>query len=209
MKKLAVVMLLAVVFCLPVVSVFAGERTNLELIPKVGWLFNPETKVTNGKESLATYKDSTFSAGADMFFDLQNNMFVGFGFMWGNNHRFTDRNKNKIGFTNIYAALKYKFLVNGNEQSPIYLYPLINLGIAAPGWEAEFKNGIENYEITAGFYWGVGLGIEVHNVILEVLYACDYAKEKYDARSFGRSIPKDDDITYTAFRINIGYKFNL
>ena len=72
MKKLAVVMLLAVLFCLPVVSVFAGERTNLELIPKVGWIFNPDVKVTNGKESVNEYKESAFSAGADMFFDLQN-----------------------------------------------------------------------------------------------------------------------------------------
>ena len=208
MKKLAVVMLLAVLFCLPVVSVFAGERTNLELIPKVGWIFNPDVKVTNGKESVNQYKDSTVSAGADLFFDLKNNMFVGFGFMWGNNHRFTDRNKNKIGFTNIYAALKYKILVNGDEQAPIYLYPLINLGIACPSWDAEFTN-VHNYEMTAGFYWGVGLGVEFCNIILEAIYGCDYAREKYDMRTYGGTVSKDDDITYTAFRINIGYKFNL
>jgi hypothetical protein len=205
MKKLAVVMLLAVLFCLPVVPVFAGEKINLELIPKVGWLIKPEftTKIYGKKYSDG--KDSSFSAGADVFVDLKNNMFAGVGFMWGSNHKL-DSEKNKYGFTNIYAAFKYKFLVNNNEECPLYLYPLVQLGLGLPS--CDMSSTPANFKKTPGFYWGVGLGVEFHNIILEAIYGCDYAKMKWDEddKSLGT---QRRDYSYTAFRINIGYKFNL
>ena len=205
MKKLAVVMVLAVVFCLPVVSVFAGERTNLELIPKVGWLIKPEfTAKLNGKKDSYS-KDSAFSAGADLFLDLKNNMFAGVGFMWGNNHKVSDnryQNKNKYGFTNIYATFKYKFLVNNNEENPLYLYPLAQLGVGLPSYKLDSTPS--NFKMTPGLYWGVGVGVEYYNVIFEAIYGCNYATMKWDD---SRAVK--GDYTATAFRLNVGYKFSL
>ena len=205
MKKLAVVMLLAVVFCLPVVPVFAGEKINLELIPKVGWLIEPEFTIKMDGQKIAEGKDSAFSAGADLFVDLKNNMFAGFGFMWGSNHKF-ESGKSKFGFTNIYATFKYKLLANNNEESPLYLYPLVQLGLGLPSYNLDPTPA--NFKMTPGFYWGVGLGAEFHNIILEAIYGCDYAKMKWDEadKSLGT---QRIDFSYTAFRINIGYKFNL
>ena len=135
-----------------------------------------------------------------MFFDLQNNFFLGAGLVWGQNTKYDSRLDEEIGFTNLYAALKYKFLANGSDEDPFFIYPLIQLGVGLPGWK--YDGPIENYEIAGGFYWGVGVGGEIKNIVIELIYGCDYATRK------GAHI-KNSDFTYTAFRINVGYKFAL
>lgn len=202
MKKSLLGLLLAVALVLPVVPAFANDDSNLELIPKVGWLFTPEATFKHGSDKESTSKDSTFSVGADLFFDMENNLFLGFGLVWGNMNKFASNADNKMGFMNIYAALKYKVLVNGNEEVPVYLYPLVNLGIGVPSYE--ISPSPADYEMTPGFYWGVGAGVEFFNIILEAIYGCNYATEK-----FRNPNNIENDITYTAFRINVGYRFEL
>lgn len=203
MKKSLLCLLLAVALVLPVVPIFADDDLNLELIPKVGWLFTPEMtgKVNGDKQSFS--KDSTFSIGADLFFDMENNMFLGGGLVWGNNHKINESD-NKFGFMNIYVALKYKVLINGNEEAPVYLYPLVNLGVGFPSSEVDTPLGT-NFKMTTGFYWGAGIGFEFCNIILEGIYGCDYSTIKFDNESGSL----ENNVTYTAFRINLGYKFNL
>jgi hypothetical protein len=198
MKKLVVSLLLAVVLVAPA---FAKD---MELIPKVGYLFTPEVTVDVDGKNASSSSDSAFCTGLELFFDMDNNFFLGFGVMWGQNHKFNSVSANKIGFTNIYGELKYKFLVNISQNDSLFIYPLVQLGFGAPGWE---YNGYHlNYTIEGLGYWGLGAGCEYKNIIFELIYGCDYAVEKYiqsDHRDF------KNDITYTAFRINIGYKFDL
>lgn len=200
MKKSILAMLLAVALIAPV---FAVEDTSLELIPKVGYLFSPT--LTSDKDNKDYSKDSAFSIGADMFFDMDNNIFVGVGLMYGTIHK-TDKDSDaKFGFTNIYAALKYKFLANDNQEDPLYVYPLLNLGYGVAGYEVEMPAEVKNYTIDGGFYWGLGVGGEYKNIILEFIYGCNYATAKYTSPYINYS----SDSSYKAFRINVGYKFNL
>lgn len=196
MKKIFVTLFLAVALVVPV---FATDDTDLELIPKIGYLFSPEITA----DSNSTSNESAISLGVDLFFDMQNNFFLGAGLVWGQNHKEDDVSDKKVGFTNAYAALKYKFLVNGSETDPFYIYPLAQIGFGMPGWDV--SGYFSDYKIDGGFYWGLGIGGEIKNIIVEFIYGCNYATEKYsfDHHDFSQ------DFTYTAFRINVGYKFVL
>ncbi|MCR4663103.1 MAG: porin family protein [Endomicrobiaceae bacterium] len=197
MKKILTAVLLAVALVVPA---FAADDTNLELIPKIGYLFSPEVTMKDGGRTISSSKESALSLGAELFFDMQNNFFLGVGLVWGQNHKIDSNLDNKIGFTNLYAALKYKLLVNDSQDDPCFVYPLLHLGIGLPGWE--YSGPVRNFEIEGGFYWGLGVGGEFKNIILELIYGCDYATQKGDGM-------KSIDLSYTAFRINVGYKFNL
>ncbi len=196
MKKIFVTLFLAVALVVPV---FATDDTDLELIPKIGYLFSPEITA----DSNSTSNESAISLGVDLFFDMQNNFFLGAGLVWGQNHKEDDISDKKVGFTNAYAALKYKFLVNASEDDPFYIYPLAQIGFGMPGWDV--SGYFSDYKIDGGFYWGLGIGGEIKNIIVEFIYGCNYATEKYsfDHHDFSQ------DFTYTAFRINVGYKFIL
>ena len=196
MKKLFAVLCLTAALVLPV---FAADDTSLELIPKIGYLFSPEVTMKDGGRSFSDSKDSAISIGAELFFDMQNNFFLGAGLVWGANHKFNDADL-KVGFTNVYAAAKYKFLVNDSEEDPFYLYPLAQIGAGLPGWE--YSGFLRDFEVAGGFYWGLGIGGEVKNIVIELIYGCNYATVK-------ASNAEDTDATYTAFRINVGYKFIL
>ncbi|WP_413853503.1 outer membrane beta-barrel protein [Candidatus Ruminimicrobium bovinum] len=196
MKKIFTALLLAVALVAPALA----SDTNLELIPKIGYLFSPEVTIDNNGKKESFSSDSAISVGADLFFDMENNFFLGIGLVWGQNHKVDSKSDNKIGFTNLYAAIKYKFLVNGSQDDPCFIYPLAQLGIGLAGWN--YSGPISNYEIESGFYWALGVGGEFKNIILELIYGCDYGKQKGDG-------VKSVDLSYTAFRINVGYKFNL
>ena len=103
----------------------------MELIPKIGYLFSPEAKIDSSTSS----DESTFSLGVELFFDMDSNFFLGGGFMWANYHKIDSRSDNKLGFSNLYAAAKYKLLVNGAENDPFFLYPLVQIGVSIPSWE--------------------------------------------------------------------------
>ena len=196
MKKILVTLFLTATLTAPALA------DNMELIPKLGYLFSPEL-TQRPEEKITTSKDSAISLGAELFFNMDNNFFLGFGIMWGQKHKFSNSG-NKIGFTNIYGELKYKFLVNISQNDSLFIYPLVQLGFGIPDWE---YNGYHlNYKIEGQGYWGLGVGSEYKNIIFEIMYGCDYAVEKYiqsDHRDF------KNNMSYTAFRINIGYKFDL
>lgn len=196
MKKILTAVFLAVALVAPA---FASD-TDLELIPKIGYLFSPEVTTKADGRSVSDSKDSALSIGAELFFDMQNNFFLGAGLIWAANHKFSDGDM-KVGFTNVYVAAKYKFLASGSEDDPFYIYPLAQLGAGLPGWE--YSGPWRDFEVAGGFYWGLGVGGEVKNIVIELIYGCNYATVK------ASNIPKDIDMTYTAFRINVGYKFIL
>jgi hypothetical protein len=195
MKKFLTAVFLAAALVAPA---FASD-TDLELIPKLGYLFSPEVTLKADGQSVSDSKDSAISFGAELFFDMQNNFFLGGGLIWAENHKFTEGDM-KVGFTNVYAAAKYKLLASGSEEDPFYLYPLVQIGAGLPGWE--YSGMLRDFEVAGGFYWGLGIGGEVKNIVIELIYGCNYATMK-------ASNAKDTDMTYTAFRINVGYKFIL
>jgi len=192
MKKIFAAFVLAAALVAPALA----SDTNLELIPKIGYLFSPEVTAKIDGKTVSNSEDSAISIGADLFFDMENNFFLGIGLVWGQNTKFDKHVDEKIGFTNLYAAIKYKFDING---SGYFIYPLLQLGLGIPGWEA--SGPWSDYEINGGFYWGLGVGGEFSNVIVELIYGCNYATRKISGHS--------DDFSCTAFRINVGYKFNL
>ena len=191
MKKLAVVLFLAVALVVPVLA----EKPNMELIPKIGYLFSPEMKYEDINDTFSD--ESAISFGAELFFNMRNNFFLGGGFMWGDIHKLNSKSDDKVGFSNLYAAAKYKILVNGTEENPFFLYPLAQLGVGFGRCEVKDSNT----EIDGGLYWGLGAGVEIANIVAEFIYGCNYGEAKAGHLSV--------DLTYTAFRINVGYKFEL
>jgi hypothetical protein len=186
MKKIITALFLAVTLVAPALA------DGMELIPKIGYLFSPEITIDGHSAS----KDSAISIGAELFFDMQNNFFLGAGLIWGQNTKFDKYADEKIGFTNLYAAAKYKFEIN---DSNCFIYPLFQIGFGMPGWEA--SGDFHDYELDSGFYWGAGIGAEISNIVIDFIYGCNYATRKINGHS--------DDFSYTAFRINVGYKFDL
>jgi len=197
MKKILSALFLAAALVAPAFA----DRPNMELVPKIGYLFSPEITVDGNSSS----KDSAISIGAEFFVELQENFLVGGGLMWGDNTKYDKHVDDKIGFTNVYAEVKYKFLVNGSEDNPFFLYPLAQLGIGAPGWDVDLPSHVWDYEIESGVYWGLGAGVEIANIVVEFIYGCNYATQKYSDPSGSHK----QDFSYTAFRINAGYKFAI
>ena len=75
MKKIFLALFVAAVLVMPALA----EKPDMELIPKIGYLFSPE--LTNDGKSSS--EDSAISIGADFFINVQDNLFVGGGIMWG------------------------------------------------------------------------------------------------------------------------------
>lgn len=194
MKKSLLGLLLAVALVVPAFA------TDMELVPKVGYLFSPEMTVSKNGKSISSSNESAVSLGADLFFDMGNNLFLGAGLVYGTEVKVNDASDDKFGFTNLYATLKYKALVNASEDDPFYVYPFANLGIGFPGYEVH--NTGPNFTMDAGLYWAIGVGGEYKNIILEAMYGCNYS-------SMGSDGSEKVDFSYTAFRINVGYKFNI
>ena len=186
MKKIIVALFFAAALVAPALA------DGLELIPKLGYLFSPEITIDGHSDS----EDSGIQVGAEVFFDMQNNFFLGAGLLWGQNTKYNKNIDEKIGFTNLYATAKYKIEIN---DSSCFIYPLLQLGFGMPGWEV--SGYFHDYELDSGFYWGAGVGAEICNIIIDFIYGCNYATRKIGSHS--------DNFTYTAFRINVGYKFAL
>ncbi len=212
MKKLFATLFLIVTLITPVL---AENDKILEVIPKVGYVFSPEI---TPKEGYSVSAGSLLSLGAEILFDTKSNLFLGVGGMWGQDTHIKHSNTD-IGFTNIYSEGKYKFLVNRSKKDPLFVYPLLQLGVGFPSWSAPNSVYIKDVEIVPGFYWGTGIGIEYRNVVLEFIYGCNYSKNRYKGLKPGEDEEFDteddyfgneeDPFSYTAFRINIGYKFEI
>jgi len=206
MKKSLLGLLLAVALIVPV---FASQDKNFEIVPKIGYLFSPDITADFEGNKYSKTNDSVFSFGADFFYNLQNNFFVGLGITDSIKGQISNINDLdvKVSFLNIYATLKYKFLVNSTEEDPLFVYPLINLGIGLPFHDVTFPEVASepDYNMSTGFYWAAGIGGEYKNIILELVYGCNYSSVEVKANGDKVS----SNISYTAFRINVGYKFVL
>ena len=218
MKKLFATLFLIVTLITPVL---AENDKILEVIPKVGYVFSPEI---TPKEGSSVSAGSLLSIGAEIFFDTKINLFLGVGGMWGQDTSVKHSNLD-MGFVNLYSEAKYKFLINISKRESLFIYPLMQLGVGFPSWHAPNTDDIKEVTIVPGFYWGTGIGIEYRNVVIEFIYGCNYSKNRYKEISVitndhGTEEDSDDTtetiitnieepFSYTAFRINIGYKFDF
>lgn len=199
MKRNLLVLLLAVVMAVPALAV------EMEIIPKVGYLFTPKLSGKGGSSD----KESSFSVGADYMFKIaKTNLFVGPGFTWNSKHKVqSDNNAPKCGFTNIYATAKYKF-----EAEEVNIYPFLQLGLGISNIddyelisESGTKRETEKLEFSSGSYYGIGVGAEYKNIILELLYGWNIGDYTYkENRHEGGLIVHSKETktyTYSAFRV--------
>ncbi len=209
MKRNLLVLLLAVVMAVPALAV------EMEIIPKVGYLFTPKLTATGGNGS-NLYKESSFSFGADYFFKIgRTNLFIGPGLMWNSKHKVQLNDGPKFGFTNIYATAKYKF-----NAGKVNIYPFLQLGLGVSNVDdfelISREEGIsekDKFEFNSGAYYGIGVGAEYKNIVLELLYGWNIGdlihKNDVSREGYHRYVKETKTYTYSAFRVQVGYKFSL
>ena len=221
MKKSLLALLLAAALVTPAFA----EKGEMEIVGKLGLNLNPNVAASgelakNGEFNPHVYGDcdcdvnKSFLIGAEFFYYLKKNFALGFGI---NNNFDADlqdlRNgelklNSKIGFTNLYLAVKPKIELKSESFKSIYF--LGQLGYGLLRFDSTYKIRDNNEEKLAeadsnGLYWGIGVGTELReNFIVELLYSvnCGSIKDKFDT---GRTA----DLTYKTLTLNVGYKFNF
>lgn len=196
MKKLLVVMLLAVAMVVPV---FATDKGAMEVDVKAGLLYEPILMCEIDGYKYSYPAETTFSLGADFYYYVFNNLGIGAGV----NHIFQSKmNKNwqngKIGATNIYLSVKPVFELQENKFiDKIYFLGQLGYGIFNNEKMDSFSN--PSAEADNGMYWAIGVGVEKFNVIVELMYSVNYSY--FDCWK--------ENWTYRNIAINVGYKFNI
>ena len=197
MKKSLLTLLLAVALVTPV---FAVEKGSMEIVPKVGYVIEPlmvETYQYDG-DKWGYNQEPAFSLGTDFYYYVINNLGVGAGINYIFDSDFNDGwgSNSKLGATNFYLSVKPVFELQENKIiDQVYFLGQLGLGITRyDGW-VDFSQ--------SGLYWGVGVGVEKCNVLVEFVYSVNYWV--YSSGYWS------DNYTYTNRRlaINLGYKFSL
>jgi hypothetical protein len=213
MKKLLVVMLLAVAMVVPA---FASKDSKFDVVGKLGILVSPsyESPVSPGSD-YDSYKGdaaNTFAIAVEGYYKLDEKLSVGLGLSYGfeselssqfDAYHFSGDDKAKLGFTNIYISVKPSLSEN------IYAIGQIGYGISHGSFYDSCNDsqyGTEFKVDGGGLYFGLGAGVEYKSFIFEILYSINTAtlKEKY-IWSGGT----DYTFKYSSFNVNIGYKFTI
>lgn len=195
MKKSLLAALLAVALVVPV---FAADNGDMEADVKVGVVLTETIDVdgVSGYDDM----DTAFSLGADFFYYVDPAVAIGLGV----DHIFNSEIKNsydsKMGFTNIYAQVKPVIDLENDIFNNIYFLGQVGYGITHvdSDWAEVSSNGL---------YWGIGVGTTIkENFIAELVYSTNYATIEID---FGIGGKYELDATYSALKLNLGYKFSL
>ena len=211
MKKGLLVLLLAVAMVVPA---FASTDSKFDVVGKIGVIaapsFNSSFATDPDYNLYEGDADSSFSIGVEGYYKLAEKLSVGLGLSYGfeselsscyDYYYFYNDNKAKLGFTNIYLSVK------PNLSENIYAIGQIGYGMPhASGNDYYNSNGMEFRVDGGGLYFGLGAGIEYKSFIFEVLYSVNKAtfKEKY-----WYSGGQECSFKYSAFNVNIGYKFSI
>ena len=211
MKKLLVVMLLAVAMVVPA---FASNDSKIDVVGKIGLIAAPSFNSSFcGSPEYNWYEgdaDSSFSIAVEGYYKLAEKLSVGLGLSYGFESELSStaydffyfsNDKQKLGFTNIYLSVKPILSEN------IYAIGQIGYGIPhASGNDYYNSYGMEFRVNGGGLYFGLGAGVEYKSFIFEVLYSINKAtlKEKNIFTS-----GQDCSFRYSAFNVNIGYKFTI
>ena len=179
-----------------VVPVFATDKGDMDLDLKLGYTLSNSVKL--GYDSGST--DKSFILGADFYYYLHSNVALGVGI----NNIFDSKADygydDKYGFTNIYFSVKPKMDLKSDIFTGVYGIAQIGYGILRLDYDTD---GGPEPDKKNGLYWGIGAGAEImKNFIFELIYSCNNASIEFqDGSSF--------DIKYSAFSVNVGYKFAL
>ena len=192
MKKSLLTLLLAVALTAPV---FATDKGDMDLDLKLGYTLSNSVKL--GYDSGST--DKSFILGADFYYYLHSNVALGVGI----NNIFDSKADygydDKYGFTNIYFSVKPKMDLKSDIFTGVYGIAQIGYGIL----RLDYDDEVIHPDKKNGLYWAVGAGAEImKNFIFELIYSCDNA-------SIEIPYAPSNDIKYSAFSVNVGYKFSL
>ena len=196
MKKSLLTLLLAAALAAPV---FASEKGDMDLDLKLGYTVSDSIKIeyTAGSDSGST--DKNFILGADFYYYLHSNVALGVGI---NNLFYSKADygyDDKYGFTNIYFSVKPKMDLKSDIFTGVYGIAQIGYGIL----RLDYDDEVIHPDKKNGLYWAVGAGAEImKNFIFELQYSCNNA-------SIEIPYAPSNDIKYSAFSVNVGYKFSL
>lgn len=194
MKKslLAVLMMFALVL-----PVLASESGDMEVVGKLGLNLAPTVKLEAAGQSETEDANAAFALGADFFYNVNPSVALGLGITNVFNSEIKETDGAKIGFTNIYFAVKPKIALESEIFNSLYFLGQVGYGMT----RISDADGIDNIE--NGLYWGIGIGTEIQSFIVEVLYSVNSLK--FD----GFGSPEKIDGTYSTIALNVGYKFAL
>jgi opacity protein-like surface antigen len=192
MKKMLVVVLLAVALVAPV---FAADQGAKELDVKAGFTFMAKGDIDMLGDSDI---NSAFLIGVDFFYYVKPELAIGGGITNIFNAKIQDApDKPKIGFTNIYAQAKY--VIDTQDDVFNNFYPLLQIGYGIINVDCDYVEVDSN-----GICWGIGIGTTIkENVQLELMYLKNNGTLKASGTSY------TSDATYSALAIKLGYKFAL
>ena len=227
MKKGLLALLLAVAMVVPA---FAAKG-DMEIVGKLGLNLNPNVSASGEYVRQGAFKpyytnsdcdcgvNMSALIGAEFFYYLNKNVALGFGInnnfnadLKGTSSSYYSGYKidSEIGFTNFYFAVKPKIDLKSEKLNSVYF--LWQLGYGLLRFDSTYINSENNKlnlaEVDSnGLYWGIGVGVEIKNFILELLYSVNYGTIKLDKIIAGDNITAD--LTYKTLALNIGYKFSL
>lgn len=199
MKKILFAVFMLALFIAPSFAVSDVLDTTYDIDLKVGVGISPTLEEKDSSSKVKEDVEMPFAVAADFYYYNPNFQYIALGV--GVSQLFNSKVQDtlpetKIGFTNIYLAVKAKYDLKDYSSFFDSIYLLINGGIGIVDVDTETKPTVDN-----GFYWAAGLGTEIYrHFILEVLYATNYAKVRDGL---------DIDFMYTKVMVNIGYKFSF
>ena len=204
MKKGLLAILLAIALVAPV---FATDKGAMEADVKLGYIVS--NNIDFDWKNSTTYcssasTDSKIILGADFYYYVLSQVGLGVGINNIFDSTETDYKgdytyEDKYGFTNIYFAVKPKIDLQSDVFTSVYLIGQLGYGFVRLNYDGC------NVDVKNDLYWGIGAGAEImKNFIFELIYSCNNGSYK--------TLPAGDDsadIKYSAFSINLGYKFNF
>jgi len=211
MKKLLVVMLLAVAMVVPA---FASKDSKFDVVGKIGLIASPSYSSQFRTETdWPIYKgdaDNSFAIAVEGYYKFDEKLSVGLGLSYGfesklsspyDNTYFYDDGEAKLGFTNIYVSVKPSLFES------IYAIGQIGYGLSHGSFYDSYNQGWKKCKVDGGgLYWGLGAGVEYKSFIFEVLYSVNNATFEERGNFFGAY---DYLFRYSTLNINLGYKFSI
>ena len=205
MKKIILSLILLTIAL--VSPAFASEAGDMEIDLKLGYTLDNNVKLyvldpalldpgaEPGVDSGSINKN--FILWADFYFYVNSQVALGFGV----NNMFDSTAEygydDKYGFTNIYFSVRPKMDLDSDILESIYFLAQAGYGFI------RFDSGFAvKPHMSNGFYWAMGVGVEiVYDFFLEFIHSFNYGSA--DTNNY------KNDITYSAFSVNVGYKFRF
>ncbi|MDR3256081.1 MAG: hypothetical protein LBT18_00225 [Endomicrobium sp.] len=189
MKKVFVIYTL---LCAMSVSAFSKSKNDKEFIVKAG--IQPQSIVSAYSKKLNT--SLGFSGGFEYFQYFGNIFALGGGAIYDSPRTFQDKNySGNLSFFPLYAGLKVRTPLHGLDNNYMFFSGRLGYSALITTKDIEWKSSV------GGLYYGVGLGISINVLVIEVIYAISNFTYQTASNS------KNDDGTYKTITFYVGFKF--